>query len=339
MIKEKVLDIVNKINNGEIDEIEDLFGGMSTVFNIINKFDMLHLIDPFSINDMSDRNSIIHQLIQNDKTSDKIVKQLIERLADIEEKNGEYYLDLNDLTDLTDLFESYRSDVSPKDVAKSVLSEDYWEPFWDTTDNVYRDVIYELNPENKKYFRNKVLKLLENQDIELDGRSSDLMDELASEQNSETSFKVNEKNIDRIINDEDTMLWLLKNNLDDLRGDLYSVHNNAYNSAYTSEIYRQVWDGLGEYIDTSSSPEWYKFGKGSRVNIKVTYNQLKSLISDFFKEYQKYGDDFDYYGSYLGNIEKLMSEGPYDRINFRISDYPDFREVDKQINQYFGDYI
>ena len=337
-MSDKVLDLVNKINDGEWYEIEPYIGSMENAINLITKHGYLHLIDPFN-DDLEDiRNSIIYEMLNNHDTSDELFKKIVDRLSDIDFINGEYYVNLSDLTDLSELFYHSSRDTSPRDVAKAVLGEDYWEPFWNTTDNVYTDVIEELTPDNKKYFRDKVLKLLENKEIELDGRSSDLMEELAGEQNKETSFIVTPQNIDRIINDEDTMLWLLKNELHDLNSDLYNVHSNAYNGAYNDEYYRKVWSELGEYIDTDSKPDWFKWGKGNRVRIRVRPGDLFRVIKDFFYEYKGYTDDIDNYGSYIDLVRHMM-DTTYDYLDFRMNDYPDGTEVDKRINEYFGDYI
>lgn len=337
-MSDKILDLVNKINDGEWDELQPYFGDFENALKLISKHNYLHLIDPFSGNLEDIRNTVIYSLLNNPESRDKTFKQIVDRLSDIDIINGEYYLNLSDLSDLSELFAHSYRETSSRDVAKNVLGEDYWDPFWDTTDNVYRDVIDELNPENKKYFRDKVLELLGNKEIELDGRSSDLMEELAKEQTKETSFNVTPQNIDRIVNDEDTMLWLLKNELDDIKSELYSLHSTAYNGAYSDEYYRKVWSELEEYIDTNAKPDWFTWGKGQRVRVKIKTDSLFNAIVEFFYQNQKYNDDIDNYGSYMSLLINLM-EDSYDYLDFRMVDYPDGYEVDKRINEYFGDYI
>jgi hypothetical protein len=213
------------INNGEMDSLEDYFDDMSVLFDVLNKRGYLHLIDPFSVDLGSYHNKVVYTILNSDgELSDKLFKKLANSLGDIDEINGEYYLNIRDLKDLADLFRTYSRDVSPRDIAEKVLSEDYWDAFYDTTDNVYRDVVDELNPKNLEYLKEYILKQLGTKEIELDGRSSDLMEELASEQGKETSLNLTPQNIDRVVKDEDTMDWLFKDELDDLKSNLYSVN-------------------------------------------------------------------------------------------------------------------
>ena len=57
----------------------------------------------------------------------------------------------------------------------------------------------------------------------------------------------------RIIEDEESMKELLGDQLSDLRGDLYSVHSNAYNSAYETMVYNNVNSELEEYFDMDTA--------------------------------------------------------------------------------------
>ena len=38
--------------------------------------------------------------------------------------------------------------------------------------------------------------------------------------------------------------------LSDLKSELYSVHTNAYNNAYETEVYDLVMEGLGEFFSS-----------------------------------------------------------------------------------------
>lgn len=338
-MSDKLLKFVNMINNGEMDSLEDYFDDMSVLFDVLNKRGYLHLIDPFSVDLGSYHNKVVYKILNSDgELSDKLFKKLANSLGDIDEINGEYYLNIRDLKDLADLFRTYSRDVSPRDIAEKVLSDDYWDAFYDTTDNVYRDVVDELNPKNLEYLKEYILKQLGTEEIELDGRSSDLMEELASEQGKETSFNLTPQNIDRVVKDEDTMDWLFKDELDDLKSNLYNIHSNAYNTAYNDEYYRKVWNELGMYIE--NNPDWFKWGEKYRVRLKLKKGILFNVINNFFGEYKDYNDSFDYYGSFISLLEHLMdSSDDYEYLDFRIIDYPDSREVDKNINEIFGEYI
>ncbi len=78
--------------------------------------------------------------------------------------------------------------------------------------------------------------------------------------------EVNMENVKRIIDDEETMKELLNNQLGDLKSELYSIHNNAYNGAYTDEIYNSVWNELSEYFE----PKSWKYNEVERYDGKKT---------------------------------------------------------------------
>lgn len=330
------LQIVNYINNNEFDEIEPYFGDMETAIKFLTKKGYIHLIDPFQLSSNL-INPVIYSLLQTDETRDGMMKKLIGRLADVSEVDGNYYM-VTDQEDLADWFKAYSRETSPYDVAKAILSDDNWEPYYDTTDDVFRDVVEELNPANLELLKQKILKELENVQIEINGRASSEMEEIASEQGHDEYLLVDKTNIDRIIKDDDTMRYLLRYEIEDIRQELYNIHSNAFNSAYQDEIYDDVWDEIYTYVDSDTKKDWEKWGKGYRLKLKIT-NHIEQVIDDWFYTYKKYADDFDYYGTYKGLIIQLMNDGDYEKLSFRIPEYPDSSKVDRNINEIFRDYI
>jgi len=338
MAKDIVLDLVNSINNGDFDEMKPFFGDFKTALNFIKKKGYIHLIDPFQVPD-EDRNELIYYFLSEPDLRDGVFKKLLESLHDVKEENGQYYLILDSLDELAELFKSYSRDISPQDVAKGVLGEDYYEPYYETTNDVYSDVIEELTPENQNVLKNKILETLKGVEVEINGRASDEMELIASEQGHDEYIEVNSENIDRIFNDEDTMKYLLKYELDEIDSNLHSIHSQAYNDAYTSELSENVWDELYNFIDSDTKIESYKWGNKYRNKLKIT-NHIFDVINQWFSDYKNYTDDFDYQGSYIGIIKQLIDEmGTYEWLSFRIPDYPDYRRVEKNINEFFGDYI
>lgn len=338
MKKDVALDLVNTINNGDFEEMKPFFGDFERALNFIKKKGYVHLIDPFQIPD-EDKNEVIHFFLSEKDLRDDIFTKLVETLNDVVEENGQYYLILDSLDELADLFKSYSRDVSPHDIAQGVLGEDYYEPYYDTTDDVFRDVVEELNPENKNYLKNKILEILKDAEIEINGKASGEMELIASEQGHDDYMEVNSENIGRIFDDRETMKYLLKYELDDINSSLYSIHSQAYNDAYTSELYDKVWDELYNFIDSDTKVENYKWGNKHRFKLKIT-NHIFNVIYQWFSDYKKYTDDFEYYGSYIRIIKQLIDEmGTYEYLSFRIPDYPSYRDVGKKINEYFGEYI
>lgn len=338
MAKDTVLNLVNTINNGDFNEMKPFFGGFENALNFIKKKGYIHLIDPLAVPD-EDRNELVYYFLSEPDLRNDMFKKLVSLLSDVVEENGQYYLIVDSLDELADLFKSYSRDLSPQDIAKGVLGEDYYDPYDYTTDDVYRDVIEELNPENKNYLKNKILETLKGEQIEINGKASDEMELIASEQGHDDYMEVNSENIERVFEDEETMKYLLKYELDDINSSLYSIHHQAYNDAYTSELYDKVWDELHNFIDSDTKIESYKWGNKYRSKLKIN-NHLFDVIYQWFSDYKKYADDFEYYGSYIGIIKQLIDEmGSYEWLSFRIPNYPDSRRMDQSINDMFGDYI
>lgn len=338
-MKEKLIKVVEKINSGEIEEVIPFFGSVENLFKILDKFNVTDKIN-FSNSDLDDyQNEIFYSLLNNSNEPNKYYDYIIEKyLLDVEKIGNDYFLIVRDLSELSSLFKSYSRDVSPQDVAKNILSDDIdWEPFWDTTDNVYSDVIEELNDKNLKTLKEKILKDLNGVEIEITGQSSEEMELIASEQGHDDHMFINQENIDRIVDDEDTMYVLLDSYLEDLKSDLYSIHSNSYNNAYYSEIYNDVWSELSNYFE--GKPVWVQQGNRYIAKLKVT-NSISSIIFDFLSYFKGYNDTIENEGYLLGLLQKLMdSDDDYEYLSFRVPDYPDYSYVKKNINEVFGEYI
>ena len=115
---------------------------------------------------------------------------------------------------------------------------------------------------------------------------------------------------------------------------LLEILSNYFHSFVDLEQFMMV----GMYIE--NNPDWFKWGERYRVRLKLKKGILFNVINNFFGEYIAYNDSFDYYGSFISLLEHLMdSSDDYEYLDFRIGDYPDSREVDKNINEIFGEYI
>ena len=130
---------------------------------------------------------------------------------------------------------------------------------------------------------------------------------------------------------------LLNNDLSELRNNLYSLHHNSYASAYENDLWKEAWSELsrffinqGEYIQVSTNT------KNSNYNTQfvVQFRDFYGLILDFLYDNKGYSNTLGYYSyiySIIGEIGKCLE--------LSVPDYPSFREVDKNINELFNDYI
>ena len=328
-------DLVEKFNNGDLD-VKQYFNDYETFFNILKKRGLMGEIDPKDATDGEEwQNEYLIWLYHNDK--DSFNKWVLSLVNDVVYKDGVYYLDVDDRADLSKLFcDRGRNDIS-RDTIESILSgESDWEPYWDTTDNVYRDVVEELNEDNLKRLNEYIVSSLEGIGIEPE---TEILSEIAEEQGNPEVAHVTLENVAKVINSEETMDYLFKGELSDLKSELYSIHSGAYNNAYESDVWKSVMNELGTYFigngEFVTRPHRYK--KDTQVqNFVIPIANFESDIVGFLEDGRGYGGSstLEYWGSYLGMMEDWS-----DCLSVHSPDYPDFQEVEKNINEYFRDYI
>jgi len=328
-------DLVEKFNNGDLD-VKQYFNDYETFFNILKKRGLMGEIDPKDATDGEEwQNEYLIWLYHNDK--DAFNKWVLSLVNDVVYKDGIYYLDVDDRSELCKLFcDGGRNDIS-RDTIESILSgESDWEPYWDTTDNVYRDVVEELNEDNLKRLNEYIVSSLEGIGIEPE---TEILSEIAEEQGNPEVAYVTLENVAKVINSEETMDYLFKGELSDLKSELYSIHSGAYNNAYESELWKSVMNELGTYFigngEFVTRPHRYK--KDTQVqNFVIPIANFESDIVGFLEDGRGYGGSstLEYWGSYLGMMEDWS-----DCLSVHSPDYPDFQEVEKNINEYFRDYI
>lgn len=328
-------DIVEKFNNGDLD-VKQYFNDYETFFSILKKRGLMSEIDPNNATDGEEwQNEYLIWLYHNDKEA--FYKWVLSLLNDVIIKDGVVYLDVDDRSELSKLFcNRGRNDIS-RDTIESILSgESDWEPYYDTTDNVYRDVVEELNDDNLKRLKEYIVENLEGKGIDPE---TDILSEIAEEQGNSEQAYITFENITKVIDSEETMNYLFETELEDLKSELYSIHSNSYNSAYENEVWKSVMNELGTYFvgygEFVSRPHKYK--KDTTVqNFIIPIANFESDIVGFLEDGKGYGNSgtLEYWGSYLGMMEDWA-----DCLSVHSPDYPDFREVDKNINEMFRDYI
>ncbi len=287
------------------------------------------------------KNTIL--LYQLEKDTEKTLKYICDNLiSDVYFINGEYSLLLKYREELADLFEDGGRNTTSRDAAKAVLSEDMWDPFWDTTDDVYRDVIEDLDEANINNLAHYIVKNIGGQEFSLDNYDNELFHEFSEEQGTEGFFQITSENVMELIKSEGAMKEILRQDLQDLRGELYNIHNNAYNSSYESEIYNDVWSELERYFHKEFVYETELIHGKKKTFEYLKIKNFYQVIYDFLSnnEGATYNESFlDYWSGYVGVLRSLMDDGAYDYLSFRIPDYADWDLTKKYINEMFPDYI
>lgn len=343
MSKDAAQHLLDEFNDGNWDEVGAYFNEDFELFmDYLGKYGLEGELDYKNVDDDWQNIILLRKLEKYPEETLKFITNEI--ITDVYPRQGGYYLFLRNREELAELFKTYGRDTSPRDVAKYILSEDYWEPFDDTTYDVYRDVIDELDESNKNILSHYIIKNLGNQELSLGDYDTDLFNDFSNEQGTEGIFQITSENVIELINNEEAMNELLKGDLSDLKSELYSIHDNAYNTAYSDEIYKGVWGELSTYFNVEDwiheTKETYNGKKVNHEYIKI--NDFYGVVNKFLTEnkFPDYNDQhLDYLGSYIGVITNMMDNGEEEWLSFRIPEHADWRDTKKNINEIFGDYI
>lgn len=331
----KLQKLLDDFNNNDLD-VEGLFNDYETFFKMLERRELLNQIDPVNGSGSENwQNEFLLWLYENDKEKFNYWVQKI--LDDIEiDETGNVFLVLPTIQELSRLFCGRTRNGWGRDVVESILSgEQPFDGYWNTTDNVYRDVIEELSKQNLEVLYKYMIEDLKETQIE---KGTELLELIADEQNSEHPI-INQNNVERVVSDEETMNFLLDDYLDDLKSNLYSIHSYAYNNAHETEAYDEIWKELSEYF--IGRGEWvnrpHNFKKNTQVqNFRIPILDFFGFITDYLSENKKYGNSgtLEYQGYFLNLLNEEI-----ECLTIYPKDYPDPRLVDKYINEYFNDYI
>lgn len=332
----KVLDLVNKFNNGDWDEFSNVFGGdVNKFYSYVKRAGFLDYFDLESIKYYDERfiNELLLYRLQNDPSYlNEIVQNF---LSDVEIRGDGYYLRLRDLTELSEFFQDnrYSRNYNDREVVEGILGEDWWEPYSDTVHDVYKDIIEELDEKNMKLLAERVLELVGNQELSLDDYSSELLYDMSDD---DGRFIITESNVMSVVEDEDSMDSLFNGDLNDLKNQLYWLGDDAYNQAYTDEVYQEVFDELSTYFE--GKHDWVTTKKGEKT-IYTPYIKIRDIkrdIENFLDAFKGYTDTLYDYGDYTSMLRHYMDDSD-DFLRIRVPDYPDHTKVVEYINDGFPD--
>jgi hypothetical protein len=353
--KERLLNLVRRLNDGDdddvtIDVVERFFGSLSNFISLLDKNDLLFELDPFSNSWGDYQNQLFYAFYQNDTSF--IWKIVDKYLSDVTKIGDDYYYDTSS-DELAGFFNTnYRSEISSNAI-ESILSGEHDMNIWDVTDNVYRDVYDELTPENKKLVNERIVEGLK--DIKTIDTHTGLLDIIANEQ-GRGDVELTDEVISRILNDDDTIEYLINKELDDVRSDLYSVYSSCYEGVLTDEWYESLMDELTGFVIDNDKRDDYSYKKqvydkeGKRVE-KTFYgtrykatNCIYEVVSEWLEENKNceggYCDTIEYFGNYSRLLADLIDDGVRELLRVpRLDEYPGHRKVESCVNGSIGDYF
>lgn len=329
------LKLIDDFNDNEHDFIIDNFGEIETFFEVLKKKDLFHLIDPEVDGSEAWINEyLLYMYIYN---KESFYNYVVNYLDDVELKGGVFYLQTMNRDDLSELFCHSSRNYSSRDIADKLLEEDgdFEEYFGNTTDDVYRDVIKELDNKNTQILYEYIVSSLSGVEIE---PLTDVLEVIAEEQGHPEYVDVNAQTVIKIVNDEESMKTLLHGQLYDLKNDLYNVHSNSYNSAYYDEMWYKVWNELQIYFNGKGESISKKLNHSiSRPYFEIEIRDFEKNILKYLKENKGYGNTGTLY--YQGTYINVLKSDDFDCLQLNINDYPDYRKVDNYINEFFKDYL
>jgi hypothetical protein len=322
-------EVIELFNNTELD-VNKYFNDSETFFKIMEKRGRIDDLD-LEYNYME--NDYLAYL--SETNTEKFREEVAKQISDVRFEEGkDPVLELNDASDLAKLFCSGRNDISQDTIGEILSGEADWDRYWDTTDDVYRDVIEELNEENLKYLYSYIVKNLEGIQIEPE---TELLSEIASSQNTDYAT-ITMVNVEYVVRDSETMGYLLDNDLSELDSELNSIHSNAYNMAYETAVFREVWGKLDDMFDVEKRKYIYKphpYKKETQIEVlEIPIRNFYEPIRDYLYNNKGTSQTLEYFGNFINILEENG-----ECLSVWSPDYPDSREIDKNINEIFGDYI
>lgn len=332
---------IEQFNEREYETIEDFFGSLEYFIKYVQK--------KGRISELDERETLVLYVMKQ-QDPNVVYEAGLQFFSDVIKEGEDYFLVISDLSDFASCFKYYRDSLSEK-LVEAILNGDYEEIYYDTTDDPYRDVVEVLNSENLEYFK-KILKekLLEIGKIEINSSVSELLSNLSDTIAIDGDITLTPNLIDELLNDEETFQYLIEE-YSDLMGDLYNIHSTCYNDIVHNEIYKKLWRELtGSVIDDAEIGEYQyqwktwdgKINTRRKYKFKIT-KCLFEVVDSFLNEYKNYNDNLEDIGSYLSTWIKLCDES--DDSKWRLLHTPDTdiypysRDMDKCINDSFGNYF
>ncbi len=246
-----------------------------------------------------------------------------EFLGDVKKEGDKYYMIMS-RDDLSEFFDDRGRDGTARGVAKRVLSDEPSDWYYNDSVDV-STVVEELDEGN---FDNLLHKFfVEHEGEEYDG-------EIITQEFMKNTTK----------NELSDMIYKLD---DELSSNLTSLYSTAENYAYEEEIYNLVNRELKDFFGTEKWGDYItsqiRKVDGTVVNretfrVDVT-NLLKRIVLEYIDMHITEPDNQFEYQANLENVIKDWFNETEDYLDFRVPEYPDYRLLEKQINDLYSDYI
>jgi len=344
----KLQKIIDRIDEKGLDSVAEMMGiSIDELIDTLSNLEILHLIDFEQIKQMDDKNlenEIWSSLLRDEKSRGMAMKEIINSFSDVSFDGTDYFYELANPSDMKEWFSNSGRDYSASAIAERILDDENYEYFYHIDSNhvdLMGDVYDNLTKENKQYLRNRIVEKYGNNTIGIPSDEvTDVIEEIGTEdENGDYEFQVTNENVMDLFTDDDTMKYLFENYFDEIGSDLYSLYNNANESAYYDEVSSEVWAELhSNFIDEDA-----KYGQQVESNNKSFYkfkitNTLPYLIKKYFFD-GYYCESVFNHESYDYFVYGGLCCQAWEKLDFRISDYPNYSRVKNNLNELLKDYI
>jgi hypothetical protein len=369
MSLQRAKNLVDIFNNGDFnDDIEPYFNDYITFFNFVKKYGLLDELDLGQVGYRDWDDNIINYLDENgvlsnlsyDDAPEELKNVLLLRkldedyentilfiinnlLTDVEIRNDGFYLFLKNREELANFYcgsSGRREGV--RSVAKQVFGEDGLDyGYYDSSSKPY-ETVTELDDTNLTKLKDIIYKEVGNAELSLDNYDSDFFESLSEEQGTPGYFRIRPEDLNDLLKDTDATNELFYKDLEEIGQELKSLYFNAENSAYESEIYDAIYGGLDEFfegkidevpIESNGKTRYFQY-----IKIRDFVKEIKEFL--YHNKGKTYSDSFlEYYGTYSEFLVGLINDDIIECIDVRIPDYPDYSMTQKNINDFFNDYI
>ena len=362
-------DLRNMFNtDGFVDDLEDHFNDLLTFFKFMKKYGLLNELDLGQVGyrewddeiiNFLDENGVLNNLSYNDAPEELKNTLLLRKLDEDYENTITFILDelITDVSIRPDGFYLYlrgREELSyfycgsnnrrdgVRHIAEQVFSEDGLDyGYYDSSSKPY-ETVTELDDTNLTKLKDIIFKEVGNAELSLDDYNSDFFESLSEEQGTPGYFRIRPEDLNDLLKDVDATNELFSNDLSEIGQELRSLYYNAENYAYESEIYDAIYGGLDEFfegkidevpIESNGKTRYFHY-----IKIRDFVKEIRNFLED--NKGKTYNDSFlEYYGTYSDLLVGLINDGILECIDVRIPDYPDYSMTQKNINDYFNDYI
>ena len=353
-MEERLVNIIRRLEDGDdddsltIDMVDKFFGSVQNFINILDKKELIQHLDPLNVVWDDYQNYLLYKKVESDPS---YVWTVVDSLSDIVKIGDIYYFDTSG-EELSGFFSTGRNDISQESIER-IIEGNYELGSWDATDDEYRDVYEQLNPENNKLVDVRIREELTEKgalDIE-----SKLLEKIGLEQ-GRGYVTLDDNIITRILEDDETMRYVINRELDDVRSDLYSTYYGCYEGVLTDNWYGDIMSELvGEVIDNTTFEE-YSFKRNvynkqtGKSEQRTKYARrypvtdcVFSLVKDWIYEYKDsaWNDDtINYHGSYSSLLGAAIRSGLRSQLRLpHLDDYADYYQVSRCVNENIGDYF